>query len=47
MQRFYGELFDLLHVFQIGGDRTMDVSLIHSDIDKVLEQIKLGGGVTL
>ena len=41
LRRFHVELFDLLHVFQICGDRTMDVSLIHDYISKVLDNTKL------
>ena len=47
LQQFYGEVFDLLHVVKLGGDRTMDVSLIHPKIVKLLEQTKLGKDVTI
>ena len=42
MQQFNGEVFDLMNVVQLGGDRTTDTSLIHYDIVKVLEETKLG-----
>ena len=42
MQQFNGEVFDLMNVVQLGGDRTTDASLIHYDIVKVLEETKLG-----
>ena len=37
----------MMHVVQIGGDRTMGVSLIHAEISKVLDQIKIGRDVTM
>ena len=47
MRRFDGYLFDLMHVFQLVRDRTMDVSLIHAKIAKVLEKNKLGSDDTM
>ena len=37
----------MLSVVKIGGYRTMDVSLIHAEIEKIFEKTKLGRGVTM
>ena len=47
MRRFDGDLFDLMHVFQLVRDRTMDMSLIHAKVAKVLEKNKLGSNDTM
>ena len=47
LKLFNEDLFDLLRVVHIGGDTTIDISLIHALIANILEQTKHGRGVTI
>ena len=47
LRRFGGEVFDLLHAVQISKDRTIDASLIHAKIVKILEHNKPGRYITM